>query len=141
MDEKLPNDYYGTASVKGSKFYNNDGSFFSFRNYVPNKVMQITKNDKIGLMSFFSDGNIKMRGGESSPERILCSSEGVSELFLGNSTRIYCPTTTQWNRPVFTRNSTDSQHTIEILWFPENLSLVFYVDNQVIATIKQGTNI
>ena len=60
LDGKLDNDYNDNANIgKGIKFDKNaDGSYFTFRPYRPNNIMQVTKNDKTGLLTIDSDGKI-----------------------------------------------------------------------------------
>mgnify|MGYP004507874479 CR=1 FL=1 len=64
MDGKLDNDYNGSANTgKGIKFGKNaDGSFFTLRPYLPNNILQITKNDSTSLFSVDTSGNGTLGG-------------------------------------------------------------------------------
>ena len=59
MEGTLANDYNGeTNTGKGIKFGKNaDGSYFTLRPYLPNNIMQITKNDNTSLFSVDTSGN------------------------------------------------------------------------------------
>lgn len=127
MDGKLSNDYNDNANIgKGIKFGKNaDGSFFTLRPILSQNILQITKNDQIGLVNIDSRGNIS----------------GQFTGLIGTNARFINPQTNQQVKPVYSRLSADGEHTIEILWHNEGNFLVFYVDGQVIATLKRGTNI
>nr|DAG22728.1 MAG TPA: hypothetical protein [Caudoviricetes sp.] len=59
MDGKLTNDYNDDHNIgKGIKFGKNaDGSFFTLRPYLPDNVLQVTKNDSIRLFDIDTSGN------------------------------------------------------------------------------------
>lgn len=60
--ENFRNDYdLNDNSKKGIKFdANADGTRFTFRPYLPNNVLQVTKNDSVGLVNIYSSGVISI---------------------------------------------------------------------------------
>ena len=66
LDGKLTNSYYkNNESKKGIAFDNNaDGSYFTIRPYLPENMLQITKNDTDSLLDIYSDGTITGKGGK-----------------------------------------------------------------------------
>lgn len=69
LGSKLTNAYSGsTNSKQGIKFDTNaDGSWFALRPYLPNNILQITKNDSSSLFMIDSAGNVTIEGEISSP--------------------------------------------------------------------------
>ena len=64
LDRKLTNSFYKNNNTKkGISFDDNaDGSHFTIRPYLPQNMLQITKNDKEALLDIHSDGTIKGKG-------------------------------------------------------------------------------
>ena len=64
LDGKLTNSFYkNNDTKKGISFDDNaDGSHFTIRPYLPQNMLQITKNDKEALLDIHSDGTIKGKG-------------------------------------------------------------------------------
>lgn len=62
--KKISNVYYDNPNIKqGIKFDNNaDGSFFTFRPILNENILQITKNDAVGIVNIDSSGNFNISG-------------------------------------------------------------------------------
>lgn len=85
LRNKINNDYISDSNIaKGIKFPKNaDGSVFTFRPYLPNNLMQITKNDTSGLLSVDTSGNTEIAGGLTVTNAIVSRKKG-SALFVSS---------------------------------------------------------
>ena len=85
LGNKISNDYISDSVIgKGIKFPKSaDGSVFTFRPYLPNNLMQITKDDKTGLLSVDTSGNTEINGGLTVTSGIVSRKKG-SALFVSS---------------------------------------------------------
>lgn len=85
LGNKISNDYISDSVIgKGIKFPKSaDGSVFTFRPYLPNNLMQITKDDKTSLLSVDTSGNTEINGGLTVTSGIVSRNKG-SALFVSS---------------------------------------------------------
>ena len=85
LGNKIDNDYISDSNIaKGIKFPKSaDGSVFTFRPYLPNNLMQITKNDTSSLLSVDTSGNTEIAGGLTVTNAIVSRKKG-SALFVSS---------------------------------------------------------
>lgn len=85
LGNKINNDYISDSNIaKGIKFPKSaDGSVFTFRPYLPNNLMQITKNDTSSLLSVDTSGNTEIAGGLTVTNAIVSRKKG-SALFVSS---------------------------------------------------------
>lgn len=83
LDGKLTNSYYkNNESKKGISFYNNaDGSHFTFRPFLPENVLQITKNDTEALLDIHSDGTIQTKGNRNINDLVVAYKNVVTNIY------------------------------------------------------------
>ena len=84
LDKNISNDYYqNDNSKKGIKFDNNaDGSYFTLRPYLPQNMIQITKNDSISLLNIYSDGTIKSKGNRNINDLVVAYANEITNVLL-----------------------------------------------------------
>ena len=82
LDGKLTNSYYkNNESKKGIAFDNNaDGSYFTIRPYLPENMLQITKNDSVSLLNIYSDGTIKTKGNRNINDLVVAYANVVTDI-------------------------------------------------------------
>lgn len=85
LGNKINNDYISDSNIaKGIKFPKSaDGSVFTFRPYLPNNLMQLTKNDNSSLLSVDTSGNTEVAGGLVVTDGIVSRKKG-SALFVSS---------------------------------------------------------
>lgn len=85
LGNKIDNDYASNSGCgKGIKFPRSaDGTIFTFRPYLPNNLMQITKNDTSSLLSVDTSGNTEVAGGLVVTDGIVSRKKG-SALFVSS---------------------------------------------------------
>lgn len=85
LGNKISNDYISDSVIgKGIKFPRSaDGTIFTFRPYLPNNLMQITKNDTSSLLSVDTSGNTEVAGGLVVTDGIVSRKKG-SALFVSS---------------------------------------------------------
>lgn len=85
LGNKINNDYISDSNIaKGIKFPRSaDGTIFTFRPYLPNNLMQITKNDTSSLLSVDTSGNTEVAGGLVVTDGIVSRKKG-SALFVSS---------------------------------------------------------
>ena len=139
MDGKLTNDYNGNTNTgKGIKFGKNAyGSFFTFRPYLPDNILQVTKNDSTSLFSIDTFGN----GSLGNNQIITSGNIGkqsvnyANKAGSANSAAIANKTTARYNgnhSPICPSLS-DSQ--VQFLWNTSVKRVDVYVDKTYIGHI------
>ena len=85
LGNKIDNDYASNRGCgKGIKFPKNaDGSVFTFRPWLPNNLIQITKDDASNLLSVDTSGNTDINGGLTVTGGIVSRKKG-SALFVSS---------------------------------------------------------
>ena len=85
LGNKIDNDYASNSGCgKGIKFPKNaDGSVFTFRPWLPQNLMQITKDDASNLLSVDTSGNTDI-GGDLTVTGSIASREKGSDLFVSS---------------------------------------------------------
>lgn len=85
LGNKIDNDYASNSGCgKGIKFPKNaDGSVFTFRPWLPQNLMQITKDDASNLLSVDTSGNTDIGGGLTVTGSIVSRDKG-SALFVSS---------------------------------------------------------
>lgn len=85
LGNKIDNDYASNSGCgKGIKFPKNaDGSVFTFRPWLPQNLMQITKDDASNLLSVDTSGNTDIGGGLTVTGSIASREKG-SALFVSS---------------------------------------------------------
>lgn len=85
LGNKIDNDYASNSGCgKGIKFPKNaDGSVFTFRPWLPQNLMQITKDDASNLLSVDTSGNTDIGGGLTVTSGIASREKG-SALFVSS---------------------------------------------------------
>lgn len=135
MDGKLANAYNDNANIgKGIKFDKNaDGSYFTFRPYRPNNVMQVTKNDTTGLLTIDSDGKItSIEGKVVSTGSLVNEFVNISVTVPANSLKTITKSLTKTGYAFL--GISGWSVTINAAWFLIPLSVI-YQNNQLIVNI------
>ena len=85
LGNKIDNDYASNSGCgKGIKFPRSaDGTIFTFRPWLPNNLIQITKNDASNLLSVDTSGNTDIYGGLTVTDGIVSRKKG-SALFVSS---------------------------------------------------------
>lgn len=135
MDGKLANAYNDNANIgKGIKFDKNaDGSYFTFRPYRPNNVMQVTKNDTTGLLTIDSDGKItSIEGKVVSTGSLVNELVNISVTVPANSLKTITKSLTKTGYAFL--GISGWSVAINAAWFLIPLSVI-YQNNQLIVNI------
>lgn len=112
---KLNNDYSNSNAVKKGIIFdkNKDGSYFTLRPHLPTNLLQITKNDSIGLMSLDSSGNVSFEGSVTAKDYV--TDTGVSLKGLNTKTnKLYNIGSGSTLGQIYRYG--DNTHTVGITW-------------------------
>lgn len=135
LDGKLVNDYNDNANIgKGIKFDKNaDGSYFTFRPYRTNNVMQVTKNDTTGLLTIDSDGKItSIEGRVVSTGSLVNEFVNISATVPANSIKTITKSLTKTGYAFL--GISGWSVAINAAWFLIPLSVI-YQNNQLVVNI------